>query len=248
VPVATRAFGPAIPSPFLAALDATAQSRYAERGLRPGPSTWYLDTCPPSMQVDGWRRPEGWQPLRPEPHSMPGAAAYVPDKSLRSRVLVTFGTHFSAPEVISPLLRELATLDVDIVVTLGLIADPQQFEVDHSRVTFVPFTPLADLLSDVDAVLTHGGAGTTLSALAAGIPLVVTPQGADQFVQAERVAAAGAGIALQPGEVTPQATAAAVQTVLTEFRIRAAAAAVAKEIAAMPSASEVAAVLEAALR
>ena len=77
-----------------------------------------------------------------------------------------------------------------------------------------------------------------------GIPLVITPQGADQFIQAERVAAAGAGIALQPDEATPQATTAAVRTVLAELPIHQAATAIAREIASMPEASEVAALLD----
>jgi UDP:flavonoid glycosyltransferase YjiC (YdhE family) len=249
VPFATLAFGPALPPPFLAGFDATAQSRYAARGLIAQPSTWHLDTCPPSLQAEGWQRPAGWQPLRPQPHREPGAPASAPDQSARDqstrpRVLVTFGTYFNAPEALSPLLRELCGLDIDIVVTLGLLADQQQFDVDHSRVSFAPFTPLADLLRGIDAVVTHGGAGTTLAALSEGIPLVITPQGADQFIQAERVAAAGAGIALQPDEATPQATTAAVQTVLAELPIRQAATAIAREIASMPEASEVAALLD----
>lgn len=247
VPVATVPFGPAQPPPFTAAFDALAESRYAARGLSPQPSTWYLDICPPSLQVDDWQRPPGWQPLRPEPHRGPGAPApapQAPGQSARTRVLVTFGTYFNAPEVLSPVLRELSGLDIDVTVTLGLLADQEQFDVDHGRVSFVPFTPLADLLHGFDAILTHGGAGTTLAAMSRGIPLVITPRGADQFFQAERVATAGAGLALQPDEATPRATAAAVQTVLADPLIRQAAAGIAKEIASMPDAAEVAALLD----
>jgi UDP:flavonoid glycosyltransferase YjiC (YdhE family) len=244
VPMATLALGPARPSAFIAALDAAAESSYAAWGLPARPSTWHLDTCPPSLQADSWRRPGGWQLLRPEPHQPPGAIARAPEVSARPRVLVTFGTFFNAPQVVSPLVRQLSELDVDIVVSLGLHPDPRQFEVDHSRVTFVPFTPLASLLPGTDAVLAHGGAGTTLGTLSRGIPLVITPQGADQFNQAERVAAVGAGIALQPGEATPEAVTEAVRTVLSEPSYREAAAAVAKDIASMPEPSRVAALLE----
>jgi UDP:flavonoid glycosyltransferase YjiC (YdhE family) len=248
-PLATLAFGPALPPEFLAPLDATAEARYAVRGMRGQPSTWHLDTCPPSLQPDGWRQPAGWQPLRPEPHRAPGAPDPGADRgdagpAARPRVLVSFGTLFGAPDALSPMLRQLCALDIDIVATLGLLAAKDQFDVDHSRVSFVPFTPLADLLRGVDAVLTHGGAGTTLAALSRGIPLVIVPQGADQFIQAERVPAAGAGIALAPGDATPQAVAAAVQAVLAERPIRQAAASIAKEIASMPPASEVAAILD----
>jgi UDP:flavonoid glycosyltransferase YjiC (YdhE family) len=249
VPMATLAFGPALPPPFLSAFDAVAAPRFAARGLSAPASAWLLDTCPPSLQPAGWRPADGWQPLRPEPHRGPGASAAsapVPaaERSARRRVLVTFGTYFNAPEVISPFLRDLAGLDIDIVATLGLLAEPQQFDVDHSRVSFVPFTPLADLLPGVDAIVTHGGAGTTLAALSQGIPLVVVPQAADQFIQAERVAASGAGIAVLPGEATPQAVTSAVHTVLTEVSFRKTAAAMAEEIASMPEPSEVAAILE----
>lgn len=245
VPMATLAFGPALPSPFLRAFDAAAASRYCLWGLSAQPSTWYLDTCPPSLQADGWRRPEGWQPLRPEPHRGPGDPAPAPagEPPARQRVLVTFGTYFTDPGLLSPLLRELVALDIDIVVTLGLLADRRQFDVDHSRVSFVPFTPLADLLRGVSAVLTHGGAGTTLAALSRGLPMVITPQGADQFNQADHVSAAGAGIALQPDEVTPHAVAGAVRAVLEEASFRKSAAAIAADIASMPGPSEVAALL-----
>jgi UDP:flavonoid glycosyltransferase YjiC (YdhE family) len=244
VPMATLAYGPARPPAFFAAFHATAEPRFAARGLSVRPSSWHLDTCPPSLQADDWRQPEGWQPLRPEPHRGPSAPWPVPEKSGRPRVLVTFGTYFNVPEVVSPLVRQLFTLDVDIVTTLGLLADPERFDVDRGRVIFVPFTPMASLLDGVDVVLTHGGAGSTLAALSRGIPLVITPQGADQFVQAERVAAVAAGIALPPAQATPEAVTTAVRAVLDELSYREAAAAVAKDIASMPGPAEVAALLE----
>ena len=245
VPMGTLALGPAMPPPIRAALDSTARSRFTARGLSAPSSTWHLDPCPPSLQADGWQRPDGWQPLRPEPHRGPGVPAPARLRSsARRRVLVTFGTFFNAPAVIAPLLRELVTLDIDVVVTLGLLADPGQFGIDHPRISFVPFTPLADLLRGIDAIVTHGGAGTTLAALSRGIPLVITPQGADQFIQAERVAAAGAGIALLPGDATPLAVTAAMHALLSGASISRAAAAIAQEIASMPDAVEVAAILD----
>jgi len=52
----------------------------------------------------------------------------------------------------------------------------------------------ADVLAHASAAVGHGGAGTTLSALAAGCPLVVVPLFGDQLTNAVRVAAAGAGV------------------------------------------------------
>ena len=53
------------------------------------------------------------------------------------------------------------------------------------------FVPQAQLLPVCDAVISHGGSGTTLAALAHGLPLVLVPQGADQFDNAARAERAG---------------------------------------------------------
>ncbi|WP_460704661.1 glycosyltransferase [Luteococcus sediminum] len=54
------------------------------------------------------------------------------------------------------------------------------------------------LLRRVAAVVHHGGAGTTLTALASGTPAVVVPHLGDQAWHARRVAELGAGIAAPP--------------------------------------------------
>ncbi|WP_394615826.1 glycosyltransferase [Lentzea sp. JNUCC 0626] len=246
VPVATLAFGPPLPPVFTDAMNGLARTRHEARGLPWRERTWLLDTWPASMRADEWQQPAGWLPLRPEAFREPGAVRGegVP-VSGRSRVLVTFGTWFSDPAKLSPLVRALSELDVDVVVTLGLAATAEQFDVDRERVRFVGFTPMEELLDGVDAVVTHGGAGTTAAALMKGVPLVVLPQGADQFFQAERVAAAQVGVALAPPEQTPDAVVEAVRRVLGDASIRENVVTVAKEIAAMPNAPEVAAQLEA---
>jgi UDP:flavonoid glycosyltransferase YjiC (YdhE family) len=236
-----------LPPVFTEAMDGMARTRHEARGLPWQPRKWLLDTWPASMRADEWQRPEGWLPLRPEAFRVPGAARTELPVSERPRVLVTFGTWFSDPAKLSPLLRALSTLDVEVVVALGLAARPEEFDVDHERVIFVGFTPMEDLLDGVAAVVTHGGAGTTAAALMKGVPLVVLPQGADQFFQAERVAAAAAGIALDPPAQTPEALVAAVRTVLEDVTFRDNVTAIAKEIAEMPDADEVAAVLETGL-
>jgi UDP:flavonoid glycosyltransferase YjiC (YdhE family) len=48
-------------------------------------------------------------------------------------------------------------------------------------------------------VVSHGGSGTTFGALRAGIPVVIVPLFADQFVNGSRVAEAGAGVVIDRG-------------------------------------------------
>ena len=257
IPLATLAFGPAAPAEFLDALTATAAARHAERGLTVPTSTpsgrWLLDTCPPSLQYEGVRWAGERIALRPEPHR--AAALSAPhdggDQAAvagsRPRVLVTFGTVFANPAVVGPLLKALSALDVDLTATLGLDGKAEDYDVDPLRVDLVPFVPMEQLLDGVSAVVTHGGAGTTLASLARGLPMIVIPQGADQFIQADRVAASGAGLTLTADRYSPAAASDALTRLLGEPGFAATARRIGDEIADMAAPTAVAERLEAAL-
>jgi UDP:flavonoid glycosyltransferase YjiC (YdhE family) len=90
--------------------------------------------------------------------------------------------------------------------------------------------PQAHVMPYAAGVVSHGGAGTTRLALAAGAPSVVLPGFADQPRNAERVAALGAGIAIRDVDELG----AAVRRVLAEPSFGAAAGRVAAEVAALP--------------
>jgi UDP:flavonoid glycosyltransferase YjiC (YdhE family) len=88
-----------------------------------------------------------------------------------------------------------------------------------------------ELLPECAAVVTHAGLGTTLRALAHGLPLVMLPLGRDQHVNAARVAELGAAIRLS-AEAAPDEIRRALTAVLTEARFGASAARLAKRLAA----------------
>ncbi|MFG1925925.1 glycosyltransferase [Cryptosporangium sp. NPDC048952] len=247
IPSVALAFGPEVPPEFTAAMVTAVASRYTERGL-PAPTATpsgrlLLDTCPPLLQFDTVSHDVERVGLRPEPHrasaDAPLPIAAEPTLS-RPKVLCSFGTVFTDVAVLQPILAALTELDIDLVVTLGLTAKPEHFTIDASRVEFTPFVPLAELLDGVSAVVSHGGAGTTLGTLATGIPMVVIPQGADQFLQADRVSTAGAGLALPPGQSGPEAVAEALTRVLSEPSFRNRAEEIRIQTSTMPSAAEVA--------
>ena len=94
----------------------------------------------------------------------------------------------------------------------------------------------------------HGGSGTTIGALAAGVPLVVMPLFADQPMNARRVAAIGAGLAVgAPDRGEPPVDAptlrAAIERVLADDGFRRGAEAVADEMRSLPGADAVVAEL-----
>jgi UDP:flavonoid glycosyltransferase YjiC (YdhE family) len=234
---------------FARAADSILAERYRARGLTPQPAKWVLDVCPPALRQDNWRVPRGWIPLRPEAHRLPDGTPTPPVQPLRgkSRILVTFGTVFADPVMLSPILRALSASGRSLRVTLGGSTSIGNYDVDDHRVNFEPFLPLHELLTGIELVVAAGGAGTTLATLGAGIPMVIVPQGADQFVYAERAAAAGAALQFLPDAVSPGAVTRAVRTVLADPSFRAGARKIAEQVSAMPPADEVAATLASAL-
>jgi UDP:flavonoid glycosyltransferase YjiC (YdhE family) len=99
-----------------------------------------------------------------------------------------------------------------------------------------PWVPQADVLTDAAAVVCHGGSGTVLGTVAAGVPLVVAPMFADHAANARLVEAAGAGVTV--GRADAGSMADAVTAVLAEPGYRAAAGRLAAGMRSAPSVDE----------
>jgi MGT family glycosyltransferase len=87
----------------------------------------------------------------------------------------------------------LGELPVHGMITTGPAVDPGLISAPPN-VVVQRWARHADILPHCAAVLTHGGHGTVMKALAAGVPLVVVPLGRDQPDNAARVAMAGVGV------------------------------------------------------
>ncbi len=138
------------------------------------------------------------------------------DPSSPPLVVVTQGTSDVDPEdLLRPALLGLADLDVDVLATTGQrgrldvgIATPP-----NARV--VDVVDFASVLPKAAVVVTNGGWGGVLAALAAGVPLVIAPGGAaDKPEIAARVAQFGVGVNLRKSRPKPDAVAQAVSEVL----------------------------------
>ena len=152
----------------------------------------------------------------------PGPAAFPPwwsDLDGQPVVHVTQGTYNIDPEdLIRPSLEALAGRDVTVVVATGVPGrDELPFPVP-SNARIGGFLPHAELLPRADAVVTNGGWGGTLAALAHGVPLVIAGGDLDKPEVAARVAWAGAGINLKTGTPTSAQVAAGVDRVLPTRR------------------------------
>ncbi|MFI1914231.1 glycosyltransferase [Nocardia sp. NPDC020380] len=201
----------------------------------------YLDPVPSSLQPDLGPAADIAQRIRPAvsgraDDELPERIRRLGDRPV---VYVSLGTVpiFNQPSAFEPLLAGVADLDADIVVTVGTDTDPSALGAVPPNIHVEQWLSLSALLPRCDVVLCHGGAGTSLAALSHGLPLVLTPRGADQFPTAAACRRAGAAQVLVPDEVTPDNIRAAVEAALHDNSYRGAAARLQAEIAARPSAA-----------
>ena len=96
----------------------------------------------------------------------------------------------------------------------------------------------AELMPHTAAMVGHAGAGSTLGALAAGVPMALVPLFADQPFNARRVADLGAAIALDDGLAYLPRLEQAVLELLSVARYRDRARAIADEIQNLPPIDE----------
>jgi enterobactin C-glucosyltransferase len=186
---------------------------------------------PPSMMVG---RDAGWA-MRYVPYNAGGLLpSWLLEPRDRPRICVTLGTVVPLTAGIGGLRRCLdsaANVDAEFVLVLGGDLDSSALGQLAGNVRVTGWIPLNSLLAVSDAVVHHGGAGTTLTAACAGIPQLVLPHGADHFVNAEVVARRGVGLLCAPTEVNADV----LDTLLRSGQLRAAAADVRAEIERMPA-------------
>ena len=195
----------------------------------------YIDLSPPSF---AWEEPLGDSiRLGHAPAELEESPAWL-DTLGRPLVYVTLGTVFNKPELLRQLLDGLDG-SVSALVTTGRNVDPESLGGWPSNVRVERFVPQEQVLPWCAAVVSHAGSGSVRGALAHGLPLVLVPQGADQFDNAARCAAVGAAVVVRPDELTADAVRLALKRVLDEPSFAEAARRVQAEIRAMPTAEAV---------
>jgi UDP:flavonoid glycosyltransferase YjiC (YdhE family) len=96
----------------------------------------------------------------------------------------------------------------------------------------VPWVSYSQTMPSCDLVVTHGGHGTLVRALACGCPLVVSPAGGDMAENAARVDRAGLGVRLPRRLCSPRGVRLAVRRALERPALRRQAALVGRWVAA----------------
>ncbi len=120
-------------------------------------------------------------------------------------------------------------------MTTGSALEPGSLAPLPANARVEQWWPQASVMPHTDVVVGHGGFGTTMTALAGGVPQIVIPLFAfDQFVNAERVATIGAGVCLDGGPDAATSLAPALADVLGDPAYGEKARGVAGAMAALP--------------
>jgi MGT family glycosyltransferase len=156
------------------------------------------------------------------------------------------GTVFNkASDVFRVVLEGLREEALNIIVTVGPSGDPSALGPQPENVYVERYIPQSQVLPLCDLFVSHGGSGALLGALSAGVPMLAIPQGADQFINAERVVEAGLGLRLMPSELSSEAVSRTARRLIDDVQFRDAARVQQAAIAEMPDPSAVVPVLEA---
>ncbi len=163
-------------------------------------------------------------------------------------VHVTEGTaHFHDPIVLRAAARGLAGLPMQAILTTGPQRDPAALDLGPiaPNVRVEQWVSHSDLLPRCSALVTTGGAGTIMTALELGVPLVVVPNNWDKPDNARRVVEAGVGLRIAPARCDARTLRAAVERVLTEPSFRENARRIARLLGENPGPDRAATLLEA---
>ncbi len=171
--------------------DLTMLGRYLE--IAPLPPR-FRDPDHPLGPRAAWIRPAVLEPLED--------ATFAPWSARHDRphVYVTLGTIFNmeSGDLFDRLLTAATDLHADVLVTVGRHLDPSFLGAPPSHVRIEQTVPHAGVLPLADLVISHGGSGTVIGALAHGARQLVLPIGADQPHNARRCETLGIGRALDP--------------------------------------------------
>ncbi|MEV5329738.1 nucleotide disphospho-sugar-binding domain-containing protein [Nonomuraea sp. NPDC052634] len=165
-----------------------------------------VDPGPLGMQVSvSYDR----QPMRYVPYNGPGEMPrWLTEPPRTRRVLVTWGTsmvYLGGAKVFLLPHAVAAVAELGVEVIAAITHDQRELLGELPEgVRVAEQVPLHMLLPGCDAVVQHGGSGTTLTATACGVPQLIVGQSPDQVILASQVAQAGSGLMLIPRGAGPR--------------------------------------------
>ncbi|MFU9036354.1 MULTISPECIES: macrolide family glycosyltransferase [Streptomyces] len=117
-----------------------------------------------------------------------------------------------------------------VVLQIGTYVDPAELGPEvPANVEVRSWVPQLAILEQADAFVTHAGMGGSSEGLYAGVPMIAVPQGAEQFMNADRLVELGVARRIDTADATPEALRTALRELTTDPRVAARSAALRAE-------------------
>jgi UDP:flavonoid glycosyltransferase YjiC (YdhE family) len=170
-------------------------------------------------------------------------------RAQRPIVYVTFGTLYNNNNAsFTSVLNVAPKINATFVVTTGYggsaHCDAYRKNATSGNLWIGEYVPQDLLLPLCDIVVSHAGSGTLTGAMSHGLPQLCLPQGADQFRNADALAACAAGLTLEPEDQSELTIANSIERLIRDPLFRKNAHRLRKEIDAMPTRNDVMTAIE----
>lgn len=214
---------------------------YDQHGVGAPPPAVSIEVVPPSL-----REPDAnsLSMRYLSPHGSAVLPLELSGPAPGKRVVISFGTVLSPATRdarLAGLLPVLASFDAEFLLPATDNTDLRLLGDVPGNVRLLSWAPLIELLRHSDGIIHHGGAGTFMSAVAAGVPQLIVPHAADQHFNARVAESHGFG---QHVDAVEHVDGAAIGQLLADGDMRAAARRIQAENERQPPPSALVAHLE----
>ncbi len=103
-----------------------------------------------------------------------------------------------------------------VVLQIGKYTDPEELGTIPPNVEVHSWVPQRAILEQADAFVTHAGMGGCGEGLLAGVPMIAVPQGAEQFMNADRLVELGVARRVDTADATAEVLRAALHDLVTD--------------------------------
>lgn len=110
-------------------------------------------------------------------------------------IYISFGSIYTdRPEFYRTCIEAFRNSEANVMISVGKSIDPSSLGEIPEHITIRNFVPQMEILREADVFISHAGYNSVCEALLFGVPMVLLPQGADQFAIAARLEELGAGV------------------------------------------------------
>ncbi|MGY0498958.1 macrolide family glycosyltransferase [Nocardia sp. FBN12] len=133
-------------------------------------------------------------------------------------LLISLGSAYThRPEFYRQCLQAFGNLPGwHIVLQIGKHTDPDELGDIAPNVEVHSWVPQRAILEQADAFITHAGMGGCGEGLSAGVPMIAVPQGAEQFMNADRLVELGVACRIDTEDATAENLRAALHDLITD--------------------------------